>query len=54
MEIITVNTFEDVIYVLQDYEYDVEDYFKAEVLRLEDGRWRIGIIINRQMELPLE
>lgn len=31
---------------------DHEDYFKAELLRLDDGRWRVGITYERQLELP--
>ena len=28
-----------------------EDYFKGELLRLDDGRWRCGITYKRQLEL---
>lgn len=31
---------------------DKEDYFKAELLRLDDGRWRVGLMFKQQMELP--
>ena len=29
-----------------------EEYFKAELLRLDDGRWRVGLVLERQIELP--
>lgn len=29
------------------------DFFKADILMLPDGRWRLGIITDAQMELPL-
>lgn len=29
-----------------------EDYFKGELLRLDDGRWRVGLTFKRQLELP--
>ena len=31
---------------------DHEDDFKAELLRLDDGIWRVGITYERQLELP--
>lgn len=28
-------------------------YFKAELLLLQDGRWRVGVLTEAQMELDL-
>lgn len=28
-------------------------YFKAEIFRLDDGRWRVGIMTEQQMELKV-
>lgn len=34
--------------------YRSDTYFKGEMLRTDDGRWRVGIINKAQLELPLE
>jgi len=31
-----------------------DEYFKAELLLLDDGRWRLGIQFNSQLEMKFE
>lgn len=33
--------------------YHKDEYFKVEILKTEDGRWRVGIITEQQMELDI-
>lgn len=40
-----------------DYIYYTHEryfpYFKVELLRTDDGRWRVGIITEQQLELDI-
>lgn len=33
------------------YTYQNDEYFKVEIYKLDDGRWRVGIITTQQLEL---
>jgi hypothetical protein len=44
--------YDAILYMEVEAEFKHE-YFKAELLLLEDGRWRVGIATTRQLELPL-
>ncbi len=49
------NTLEEA----SDYMYYYADdrrppYFKGELLLLPDGRWRVGIVTEPQLELPFD
>ena len=52
-----IETFDDLYDATQFLEVEAEfnktDYFKAEIYKTEDGRWRVGIITQQQMELPI-
>lgn len=50
-----IETFDDLYDAILYLEVEAEflhEYFKGELLRLEDGRWRCGIITEKQLELP--
>lgn len=50
-----IEVFNDLYDAILLIEVEAEfkhDYFKAELLQLEDGRWRVGISYERQLELP--
>lgn len=50
-----IETFDDLYDAILFLEVQAEayhDYFKSELLKLDDNRWRVGIITERQIELP--
>lgn len=51
-----IETFNDLYDATQFIEVEAEyydEYFKVELIKLEDGRWRVGITYERQMELDV-
>lgn len=51
-----IETFDDLYDAILFLETEAEHtsyyvYFKAEIFRTEDNRWRVGIITETQMEL---
>ena len=54
-----IQTFDDlydatqVIEVEAEQAYRNQSYFKAQLYRTWDGRWRVGIITEDQMELDV-
>lgn len=47
------NVYDAILYLETHAETsDKEEYFKGELLRLDDGRWRVGLTFQRQLELP--
>lgn len=53
MKIEVFNDLYDAILFLEVEAEAYHDYFKAELLKTDDGRWRVGVITSRQMELHL-
>jgi hypothetical protein len=48
------NDFYDAIQFIETTaEFNNTDYFKAELYWTQDGRWRVGIITEQQMELDV-
>lgn len=45
--------YDAVLYIETEAEqsYSNSEYFKAELLRTSDGRWRVGFITNAQLEM---
>jgi hypothetical protein len=45
--------YDAVLYIETEAEqsYRSEEYFKAELLRTPDGRWRVGFITKAQLEM---
>jgi hypothetical protein len=52
----TFNDLSEAILFMENLAYDAVnvDYFKSELLRLQDGRWRVGVYTEAQMELPYD
>jgi hypothetical protein len=53
----TFNTLINAMDFIENLAFEAQQtgaYFKTELLLLDDGRWRVGIINKAQMELPLE
>ena len=54
-----IETFNDLqdatqfIETLADEARRQNAYFKAELFKLEDNRWRVGIVYSQQMELDV-
>lgn len=49
------NTFDDALFHI-DYLYAMhggKDYFKVEIYRTDDGRFRVGIITEQQLEMDI-
>lgn len=36
-----------------EMQYRSDGYFKAELIRTDDGRWRVGLTLERQMEFDV-
>lgn len=47
--------YDAILYLENEAEqaYRSDTFFKAEMLKLEDGRWRCGIFYDAQLELKL-
>lgn len=52
-----IETFDDLydatLFIEVEYEFNKDNYFKAELYRTDDGRWRVGIITEAQMEMDV-
>lgn len=52
-----IETFDDLYdatqFIETEAEFNKTDYFKAELFWTPDGRWRVGIIYEAQMELDV-
>jgi len=47
------NTLDDALFHI-DHQYamcEKDSYFKAEIYKTDDGRWRVGILTAEQLEL---
>lgn len=53
-----IEIFDDLYDATQFMEVEADfnqtDYFKAELYRTDDGRWRVGVITERQKELSFD
>jgi hypothetical protein len=45
--------YDAILFIETQAEFNSSDYFKAELLQLEDRRWRVGIIFESQMEMDI-
>lgn len=45
--------YDAILFMETQAEFNKEDYFKAELLMLDDGRWRVGILFNAQLEMDV-
>ena len=49
-----VASFNDLDKAFQFIEHhSSNEYFKTEILKLPDGRWRVGIITEQQLEMDV-
>lgn len=47
------DTASDYFLAAMDSADRYKEYFKGEIVRLSDGRWRVGILTEDQLELAL-
>lgn len=50
----TFDDFYDAILYIEDSDPGAYEYYKIELFRTEDGRWRVGLITERKLELSLD
>lgn len=48
------DTLEDVLMFIENEEYSSEGFFKVEIYRTEDHRYRVGVSTVEQMEMNFD
>jgi hypothetical protein len=50
----TFDNFYDLLHYLDHSGWDEHEYWKVEIFKTDDGRWRVGVITEQQYELKFE